>query len=72
MHVIDRRERIFVVVETLAESAKKPAIHVGSKRYRSPGADDFPVIAVRRKTYRNAVPKREMAWADIPEWAQDD
>jgi hypothetical protein len=70
MYVIDKRERVHIVTENLPESAKKPVRHVGMKRYRSPGVDDFPVVAVRSKTNRNAAPKRVIAWAAIPEWRE--
>lgn len=71
MYVIDKRERVCIVVEALVESAKKPVRPVGMKRDRSPGLDDFPVVAVRSNTNRNAAPKRVLAWDDIPEYGTD-
>lgn len=69
MYVIDRRERVSVVIEELAESARKPVRPVGMKRDRSPGLDDFPVVELRSNTNRNAQP-RVTAWANIPEYAR--
>jgi hypothetical protein len=71
MYVIDKRERVCIIVEALVESAKKPVRPIGMKRDRSPGLDDFPVIAVRNNTNRNARPNRVPSWDSIPEYTSD-